>query len=68
MMDWLARIPLYWGVVMGTVGFAGMIFWVWKRPRAFIFTGAPDNRSWRDLRIWATILLVLQIIIYLVLG
>jgi len=65
MPEWLAGLPLYWGKVIAVVGYIGMIIWAWFRPRSFIFHGAPDNRKWRDLRIWASVLLGIQILIYL---
>jgi len=65
MYEWLAGLPLYWGKVIAVTGFAGMIIWTWLRPKSFIFHDAPDKRRWRDLRIWATVLLLIQIIIYL---
>ena len=65
MYEWLKELPLYWGKIMSTAGFAGMVIWVWFRPRRFIYNEAPDQKRWRDLRIWASILLSIQIIIYL---
>lgn len=65
MYDWLAGLSLFWAKIIAVVGFAGMIIWAWFRPRSFIFHGAPDKHAWRDLRIWASILMVIQIIIYL---
>jgi hypothetical protein len=65
MFEWLKSIPLIWGTVIAAAGFAGMIAWAWLRPKAYIFKGAPDQKWWRDLRIWTTVLLGLQIIIYL---
>ncbi len=65
MSEWLAGLPLYWGKVIAVAGYIGMIFWVWVRPKSFIFHEAPDNRRWRDLRIWASVLLGIQILIYL---
>lgn len=65
MYEWLARLPLYWGKVAAVVGFIGMIIWAWLRPKSFIIHDAPDNNMWRDLRIWATVLMIIQIILYL---
>ena len=65
MYEWLTRIPLYWGKIISVFAFIGMIIWAWFRPRSFVFLEAPDQRGWRDLRIWASVLLVIQIIIYL---
>ncbi|MEE9167836.1 MAG: hypothetical protein V3U24_10320 [Candidatus Neomarinimicrobiota bacterium] len=65
MTDWLATIPLFWGKILAVSAFTGMIVWTWLRPRRFIFQGAPDDAVWRDLRIWATLCLVIQIVIYM---
>ena len=65
MINWLAGIPLLWGKIFAVATFVGVIIWVWFRPKRFIFLGAPDKRKWRDLRIWASILMIIQIIIYL---
>lgn len=65
MYDWLKSIPLFWGKILAVAGFAIIILWAWLRPRGYILSGAPDRRWWRDLRIWTTLLLVMQIILYL---
>jgi hypothetical protein len=66
MSEWLQGIPLGWGKVMAAVFFVGMIVWAWFRPRGYIFAAAPDQRKWRDLRIWATVLLGIQFVLYIV--
>lgn len=66
MVDWLKGLPLVWGKIIAAACFAGMIIWVWFRPRSFIFQEAPDDHHWRDLRIWASIFMGIQIIIYLI--
>lgn len=66
MVDWLAGIPLVWGKIIAVVGFLGMVIWAWFRPRSFIYQGAPDTGRWRDLRIWATVLMGIQIVLYLI--
>ncbi len=65
MDEWLKSIPLYWGKITAVAAFVGIIIWAWFRPKKYIFQGAPDQRWWRDLRIWTTVLLGLQIVIYL---
>jgi len=65
MTDWMADLPLWWGKVVAVVCFFGMAIWAWRRPRSFIFEGAPDNHRWRDLRVWASVLMGIQIVIYL---
>ena len=34
--------------------------------RAYIYQGAPDQAQWRDLRIWAALILVAQSTLYLI--
>lgn len=65
MAEWFSGIPLFWGKIIAVVGFAGMVVWAWFRPKSFIFQDAPDGRRWRDLRIWASVLMVIQICLYL---
>jgi len=65
MGDWLAGLPLVWGKIMAVIAFFGMTIWAWRRPKSFIYQGAPDSSKWRDLRVWASILMVVQIVIYL---
>jgi len=65
MYEWLKSIPLFWGKIIAVVLFAGIVIWAWFRPKEYIYKEAPDKRWWRDLRIWTTVLLALQIIIYL---
>ncbi|MFQ6038836.1 MAG: hypothetical protein ACE5LV_09495 [Candidatus Aminicenantales bacterium] len=63
---WLQDVSLGWGKVIATVFFAGMALWAWFRPKSYIYRGAPDRRRWRDLRLWATLLLGIQVVLYLV--
>jgi len=65
MLDWFQSLPLYWAQVIAVVLFAGTIVWAWTRPRAYIYRDAPTQKRWRDLRIWATILMIIQIILYI---
>ncbi|UCE40647.1 MAG: hypothetical protein JSV17_14535 [Candidatus Aminicenantes bacterium] len=66
MMEWLEGLPLVLGKYIATLFFIGMIFWAWLRPHNFIFEGAPDKSRWRDLRIWATVFLGIQVVLYIV--
>jgi hypothetical protein len=65
MGEWLAGLSLAWGKVIAVIFFVGIAIWAWRRPRSFIFQGAPDSHRWRDLRLWASILMAVQIVIYL---
>ena len=67
MDDWLASLPLWWGKVIAAVFFLAIAVWAWRRPRSYIYRGAPDDRRWRDLRVWASVLMVIQVLIYIAL-
>ena len=65
MTDWLKDLPLYWAKVMGTLFFLSVIIWALTRPKDYIFKGAPDRKIWRDLRLWAVVILIVQIALYI---
>ena len=65
MIEWLNDLPLYWAKIIGTVFFVCVIVWAVTRPKNYIFQGAPNGRIWRDLRLWAAVILLVQIIIYM---
>lgn len=65
MGDWLAALPLWWGKVIAVAFFLGIALWAWRRPRSYIYNDAPDQHRWRDLRVWASVLMASQLLIYL---
>lgn len=65
MMEWLSDLPLYWAKIVGTVFFVCVIIWALTRPKDYVFRGAPDRKLWRDLRLWAVVVLVVQIVLYM---
>lgn len=65
MFEWLTSIPLFWGKIISVFLFSIIFIWAWCRPKEYIFKGAPDQKWWRDLRIWTSIILGIQIILYL---
>jgi hypothetical protein len=65
MGDWLAGVPLWWGKVIAVAFFVAIAVWAWRRPRSYIFQDAPDDHGWRDLRLWASLLMVVQTLLYL---
>jgi len=66
--QWLGSLPMSVAVACAVGLFVVAGIWVWTLRTDFIFRGAPDRKWWRDLRIWATIVLVPYIAVYLLLG
>ena len=58
--------PQVWASVITVVLFGGILIGTWWLRREVIFEDAPDQNSWRDLRIWATVLIFIQFCIYYV--
>ncbi len=66
MIDWIHTLPVWCAKAGAVLIFGGVIFFTWTLPRDFLYLGSPDTARWRDLRIWATVLLAFQIFIYMV--
>ncbi len=64
MLDTLYSLPLWYAKLSAMIIFGSMLVVAWLLPYDFIIQGAPDKKRWRDLRIWATILTVIQGVIY----
>lgn len=64
--QWLAGVPLEWAKAAALVTFIGIGLAAWLFPKAYIFEGAPTISWWRDIRWWASGILVIQIILYMV--
>ncbi|MFW5861465.1 MAG: hypothetical protein ACOCWZ_04375 [Spirochaetota bacterium] len=64
MIDFIHSLPLWTAKIGAAVIFGGILLMAWVLPRGFIYQGAPDNSNWRDLRIWATLLILIQLGLY----
>ena len=62
MMD----LPVVWANYISIVGFIFLGILVWAIPKRLIYTDASDQAKWRDIRVWATVLISFQVILYLV--
>ncbi len=65
---WLGSLPMSVAMVCAIGLYLIAIVWVWTLGREFVFRGAPDQKRWRDLRIWATLVVIPYIALYLWLG
>lgn len=60
---WVQSLPVAWAHGLTLALFSGLLLVCWMIPRARVLADAPVER-WRDLRIWASVLIVLQLGIY----
>ncbi len=67
MFDWIMDLPDSLPKWISILTFVVIAIWAWFRPRVYIFTDAPSQKWWCDLRIWATVFMVVQTAIYLAL-
>jgi hypothetical protein len=68
MFEWIHDLPLYCATILTVILFAAIILWAVTRPKDYIYSEAPDRKLWRDLRVWATLIMVIQIAIYMYVG
>ena len=66
--EWLGTLPMEVAMFCAIGLFVVAVVWVWTLRRDFIFRGAPDRAPWRDLRVWATLVVVPYVLVYLWLG
>jgi hypothetical protein len=66
--QWLGSLPMSVAMACAIGLFVVAGAWVWTLRREFIFRGAPDQKWWRDLRIWSMVVLLPYIGVYLLLG
>lgn len=60
-----SELPVAWSLPATFAAFALLLVVVWTIPRDSVVAGAPDRAPWRDLRLWATVLIVVQLGTYL---
>jgi len=64
--DWIANLSLGWAKFIVIMAFVVPWIFALLQKRSYLYQGAPDNARWRDLKIWATIVVAIQISIYII--
>jgi hypothetical protein len=64
MFDFIASLPLYTAKIGAVILFSGILLLVWSLPRHYVYAEGEVNARWKDLRIWATLLLLIQLLLY----
>jgi len=65
-MNLFDRIPIFSAKIIIAFFYLILAVWVLRRPRNFVMEGAPTKRNWRDLRIWALVLIGIQVVLYFI--
>ena len=61
-----SNLPLEWAYYLSIFGFLCLFVVIWLIPKKAVFEDAPDQSRWRDLRLWAAVLIAFQLVIYAV--
>ena len=64
MSAWLQSLPVAWAAPVSMLAFVALLILLWCFPARHIYGDAPDRARWRDLRIWGTALILIQLGIY----
>ena len=65
---WLEALPVAWAMPLAVIAFVFLLGVVWAIPRELVLRGSTNDAPWRDLRLWATVLVVVQVAVYLAIG
>lgn len=59
-------LPVAWANYLSIFGFLCLAGLVWLIPKERVYAEAPDNAKWRDIRLWASALILIQLTLYAV--
>ena len=65
-MEWLHNAPVWWANAATEVMFVLIALAVFAVPKRVFMADAPNQSHWRDVRLWAVILIAVQLGIYAV--
>jgi hypothetical protein len=65
-MEWLQNAPVWWANAATEVMFILIALAVFAVPKRVFMADAPNQSHWRDVRLWAVILIAVQLGIYAV--
>ena len=60
-----ASLPVAWANYLSILGFVFLLGLVWMIPKQVVLREAATPSWWRDIRLWATGLISLQVVLYL---
>ena len=63
-MEFFAEMPVVWANYISVALFLALGVIVWTIPKSAVVPAKYAGRTWRDLRWWATGLIIFQIVLY----
>ncbi len=63
--NFLTNVSVVWAKVIVLVLFAVIFILVWLLPNEYIFKGAPDRKWYRNLKLWATLIVIFYAYLYI---
>ena len=67
MIDLLLQIPVQVAHYVAVLFLLLVLLVVWLVPARFVYAGASRPPLFRDLRVWASVVLLFQVLVYLLL-
>ncbi len=63
--EWCSRLSLGWGRFLVILAFILPLIFALSLPRKYLYLGAPNQKLWRNLKLWVFLLVLAQVMIYL---
>lgn len=63
--NWIADLPLGWAKFIVILAFVAPWIFAMTLKQTYLYQGASDTARWRNLKVWVTVIVVIQIAIYL---
>jgi hypothetical protein len=62
--DWLYGLSPHWGRLIILLIYSAILLAVWLIKSDYIYLGSPDRKWWRNLKLWATLAIGTQLLVY----
>jgi hypothetical protein len=62
--DWLSGLSPLWGRFIILLMYSVILLAVWLIKADYIYLGCPDRKWWRNLKLWATLAIGTQLLVY----
>ena len=67
MFEWVQDLPIVSAKIISFLTFIAVGLWVWTLPKDYVYQGVSKKSKKYDLRIWGTLLMAIQFVIYIIL-